>query len=131
VPTVSEVGKEGNAQKLNREALCLGRSVLCLCGRWCLVLKVGRGRLSVQARLAVQEGVFLDRAAGARLLADAVVSVQAVRRGRGDVRNLFGVGVLATDLGDADVAGLACLGEGVVAAVKVLALLRATIRRRA
>jgi hypothetical protein len=47
------------------------------------------------------------------------------------VRNLFGVGVLATDLGDADVAGLACLGEGVVAAVKVLALLRATIRRRA
>jgi hypothetical protein len=72
VPTVSEVGKEGNAQKLNREALCLGRSVLCLCRRWCLVLKVGRGRLSVQARLAVQEGVFLDRAAGARLLADGV-----------------------------------------------------------
>ena len=44
-------------------------------------------------------------------------------RGRGDVWDLFGVGVLAADLGDADVTSFAGLGEGVVAAVEVLALL--------
>ena len=40
------------------------------------------------------------------------------------MRDLLGVGVLAADLGDANVAGLAGLGKGVVAAVEVLALLR-------
>ena len=40
------------------------------------------------------------------------------------MRDLLGVGVLAADLGDASVRGLAGLGEGVVAAVEVLALLR-------
>jgi hypothetical protein len=125
---VSEVGKEDDTQNSGRESLCLGRSFLCLC--WCLVLKVGRGRLSVQARLAVQEGVFLDWTASPRLLGGAVVSVQAVGCGRSDVRNLLGVGVLTTDLGDTDVTGLAGLGEGVVAAVEVLALLQAIVRRQ-
>jgi hypothetical protein len=39
------------------------------------------------------------------------------------VRDLLGVGVLAADLGDASVRSLAGLGEGIVAAVEVLALL--------
>jgi hypothetical protein len=40
------------------------------------------------------------------------------------VRNLLGNGVFATDGGDTDVGGFAGFGEGVVAAVEVLALLR-------
>ena len=52
------------------------------------------------------------------------IAVLAGGRGRGDVWDLFGVGVLAADLGDADVTSFAGLGEGVVAAVEVLALLR-------
>jgi hypothetical protein len=39
------------------------------------------------------------------------------------VGDLFGVGVLATNLGNTDVSCLTGLGEGVVAAVEVLALL--------
>jgi hypothetical protein len=39
------------------------------------------------------------------------------------VGDFFGVGVFAADLGNADVSCLAGLGEGVVAAVEVLALL--------
>jgi hypothetical protein len=69
--------------------------------------------------------VFLDWAASTVLLAVAIVSVQAIRCGRSDVRNLLGIGMLAANLGDADVAGLASLRERVVAAVEVLALLRA------
>ena len=38
--------------------------------------------------------------------------------------DLLGIGVLAADLGDSDVSGLAGLGKGIVAAVEVLALLR-------
>ena len=72
--------------------------------------------------------MLFDWAAGL-LLSVAVLSVEAIRCGRGDVGNLLGVGVLATDLGDADVAGLACFGEGVVAAVEVLALLGAVSMR--
>jgi hypothetical protein len=75
----------------------------------------------MQARLAVQEGRLLHGAAA--LLAVAVLCGCAGRCGRGDVGDLLGVGVLAADLGDADVAGLAGFGEGVVAAVEVLALL--------
>ena len=41
--------------------------------------------------------------------------------------DLLGVGVLATNLGDADVTSFASLGEGVVAAVKVLALLQRSL----
>jgi hypothetical protein len=78
----------------------------------------------------VQEGVFLDWAAGAGLLAGAIVSVQAVRCRRGDVRDLLGVGMLAPNFGDTYVTGLAGLGEGIVAAVEVLALLRAKVRTR-
>lgn len=47
--------------------------------------------------------------------------------GRGDVWDLLGVGVLATNLGDTDVTSFASLGEGVVAAVEVLALLRCVV----
>jgi len=43
--------------------------------------------------------------------------------------DLLGVGVLATDLGDANVASFAGLGEGVVAAVKVLALLQLVLEQ--
>jgi hypothetical protein len=39
------------------------------------------------------------------------------------VRDLLRVGVLAANLGDADIRGFASFGEGIVAAVKVLALL--------
>ena len=41
--------------------------------------------------------------------------------------DLLGVGVLATNLGDADVTSFASLGEGVVAAVEVLALLQRSL----
>lgn len=47
--------------------------------------------------------------------------------GRGDVWDLLGVGVLATNLGDADVTSFASLREGVVAAVEVLALLQRSL----
>jgi len=70
----------------------------------------------------VQEGRLLDGAAGL-LLAVAILRVRSSRRGRSDVRDLLWVGVLTADLSDTDVAGLAGLGEGVVAAVEVLALL--------
>ena len=73
----------------------------------------------------MQEGVFLDRAASQLPLCLAVaVAILSGRCGRGDVRNLLGVGVFAADLGDADVASFAGFGEGIVAAVEVLALLR-------
>lgn len=48
---------------------------------------------------------------------------------RGDVWNLLGVGVFAADLGDADVASFAGFGEGVVAAVEILALLQGVVSR--
>jgi hypothetical protein len=96
------------------------------------ILKVRSRSLTVQAGLAVQEGVFLDRAtcqlaltvADADSMAVAIgVAVLSGRGGRGDVWDLLGVGVLATDLGDTNVASFAGLGEGVVAAVEILALL--------
>jgi hypothetical protein len=72
----------------------------------------------------VHERVLLDGAAGFILLAAAILcSCAASWRGRGDVGDLFGVGVLATNLGNTDVSCLTGLGEGVVAAVEVLALL--------
>lgn len=43
--------------------------------------------------------------------------------------DLLGVGVLATDLGDADITGLAGLGKGIVAAVEVLALLELVLEQ--
>ena len=55
------------------------------------------------------------------------VSILTGWGGRGDVWDLLGVGVLATNLGDADVTSFASLGEGVVAAVKVLALLQRSL----
>lgn len=55
------------------------------------------------------------------------VSILTGWGGRGDVWDLLGVGVLATNLGDADVTSFASLGEGVVAAVEVLALLQRSL----
>jgi len=84
----------------------------------------------------MQERVFLDRAAGnlaltvdhAASMAMAVaVAILSGGRGRRNVRNLLRVGVLAANLGDADVTGLASLGEGIVATVEVLALLQAGV----
>ena len=46
------------------------------------------------------------------------------RARRGQVRDVLGQRVLRADRGDAGVRGLAGLGEGVVAAVEVFALLR-------
>lgn len=97
------------------------------------ILKVRSRSLTVQAGLAVQEGVFLDRATcqlaltvvGADCMAVAIAApVLSGRGGRGDVWDLLGVGVFATNLGDTNVTSFAGLGEGVVAAVEVLALLR-------
>jgi hypothetical protein len=78
----------------------------------------------------VQEGVFLDRAASQlalRLGAAVAIAVLSGWCGRCDVRDLLGVGVLAADLGDADVTSFAGFGECVVAAVEVLALLRGVV----
>ena len=87
----------------------------------------------------MQECVLLDWAAGqvagrSSGIAVAVtvgVAIAILSRGcgRGDVRDLLGVGVFAADLGDAYVASFAGLGEGVVAAVEVLALLQGVISR--
>ena len=86
-------------------ALCLRGLILAL-----LVRKVLCRRFPVQARLAVQKGALLDRAAaGALILAVVgvvvvpVLDVVAVVRGRGYVRDLLGDGMLAADGGDADV----------------------------
>jgi hypothetical protein len=71
--------------------------------------------------------VFFHRAAAQQALLDlglAMLLLLAVRRRRGNVGDLFGHRVLASDSSDADVSGLASLGEGVVATVEILALLR-------
>jgi hypothetical protein len=77
-----------------RHALCF---VLVIFG---LALKILGRRLPVQTRLAVQEGVLLDRAAADLAL---VLSIVASRCRRGDMGDLLGDGVLAANLGDADV----------------------------
>lgn len=71
----------------------------------------------------MHERVLLHWATGLVLLAVAVLRSGGTIWCRSDVGNLLGIGVLAADLGDADVAGLAGFGEGIVAAVEVLALL--------
>ena len=79
----------------------------------------------------MQKCVFLDWAGGHVALrgSSAVAAIgvdgDSLANGRrgGNVRDLLGVGVLAADLRHANVASLAGLGEGVVAAVKILALL--------
>lgn len=65
-----------------------------------IALEILSRRLPVQTRLAVEEGMFLDGAAADLAL---VLSVLTVRCRRRDVRDLLGDGVLAADLGDADV----------------------------
>ena len=115
--------------------LCLDCASLSLL-RVLIVLELRSRCLTVQAGLAVQEGVFLDRATRQLALTiDAAVSMTVAigvavlsgRGGRGDVWDLLGVGVLATNLGDTDVTSFASLGEGVVAAVEVLALLQRSL----
>lgn len=97
----------------------------------------------VGARLAVQEAALLDGAAGLHAalrvvlvrLQEVVLGVGAAGHGAADgaaavaadggrqVRDVLGDGVLGADGARVDRVGLAGLGEGVVAAVKVLALL--------
>ena len=72
-----------------------------------------------------ESAALLRRAAGLHVPGRRGLSVAWC--GRGHVRDLLGVGVLAADLGDASVRGLAGLGEGVVAAVEVLALLQRSL----
>jgi hypothetical protein len=72
----------------------------------------------------VHEGVLLDWTTGLVLLAVAILRDGAVWCRWGDMGDFLGIGVLATDLGNANVSGLASFGERIVAAVKVLALLR-------
>lgn len=74
----------------------------------------------------MHEGVLLDGAARL-LLVQGILCGGAVRGRRCDVGDLLGVGMLATNLGDANVTGLASLGERVVAAVEVLALLHVVV----
>lgn len=97
------------------------------------VVEVGGRGLTVQTCLAVEEGAaLLRRAAGLQIPGCRGLSVAWC--GWGHVRDLLGVGVLAADLGDASVGSFAGLGEGIVAAVEVLALLhggQCTLRGRA
>ena len=91
-----------------------------------VVVEVGGRGLTVQTCLAVEEGAtLLRRAAGLQIPGCRGLSVAWC--GWGHVRDLLGVGVLAADLGDASVESLAGLGEGIVAAVEVLALLRCVV----
>lgn len=115
--------------------LCLDRATLCVLGNF--VLKLRSRGFPVQARLAVQKCVFLDGAAGQIALrgssAVAIAADGAILAngcGGGDVRDLLGIGVLATDLCDADVTSFSGFGEGVVATVKVLALLWIVVRQK-
>jgi len=45
------------------------------------------------------------------------------------MRNVFRDWMFATDLGDANVGGFACFGEGVIAAVEILALLQLVLEQ--
>jgi len=91
----------------------------------------------INTRLPIQKAALLHRApccnrsqwrAEHRLLtatnarADGPMSAILCRRAR--VRDVFGDGVFAADLGGADVLGFAGFGEGVVAGVEVFALLQ-------
>jgi hypothetical protein len=67
-----------------------------------LFLKVLCGRLPVQACLAMQKGMFLDGASTQAVLVLAVLAL-SIRCWRCHVRDLLGIGMLAADLGDADV----------------------------
>ena len=90
------------------------------------VVEVGGRGLTVQTCLAVEEGAaLLRRAAGLQIPGCRGLSVAWC--GWGHVRDLLGVGVLAADLGDASVGSFAGLGEGIVAAVEVLALLQRSL----
>jgi len=74
----------------------------------------------------VHEGVLLNRAAAPMALLLTVLGLAVVVVSRWcNMRDLLWHGVLATDGGDTDVRGLAGFGEGIVAAVEVLALLQA------
>ena len=68
-----------------------------------VVRELRSGSFAVQAGLAVQEGAtLLRRAASLQVSAAWALSVGAWC-GRGHVRDLLGVGVLAANLGDTDV----------------------------
>lgn len=117
-----------------RAQLCLDRATLCVLGN--IVLKLRSRGFPVQARLAVQECVFLDGAASQITLRGSSAVAIAVDGailpngcGGGDVWDLFGIRMLATDLCDTDVTSLSGFGEGVVATVKVLALLWIFVRQ--
>lgn len=91
---------------------CLGSSRLA-------AAVLGRG-------LAVQEAALLDRAAGLEAgdAADGASGHGAiVVHGRGQMGDVFGDGVLGADCTGIDAVALAGLGHGVVARVKVLAVL--------
>lgn len=84
--------------------------------------EVGSRSLTIQAGLTMQESATLLRwAAGFQVSAARCLPIDWCSRGH--VRDLFRVGVLATDLSDAGIRSLASLGEGVVTAVEVLAFL--------
>lgn len=59
----------------------------------------------------------------ASLLAIAIRVLLSVGSGRCNMWDFFGIGMLAANLRDANVRSLACLGQGVVTAVEVLAFL--------
>lgn len=99
--------------------------ILGLCLRRCLVhlfLDL------VGARLAVEKAALLDRAASLRRVGDGGAEL-VTREGalgldrRGEMRNVFGDGVLRTHGSGIDAVGLASLGECVVARVEVFTLL--------
>lgn len=69
---------------------------------------------------AAHRGIQLRGAADA---ASDTGAALAVEEWRGQVRDGIGVGVLATNLGDANAVGFAGFGHGVVAAVEIFALL--------
>lgn len=102
-----------------------GRLLLGLVFRLCATLDV------LGAGLAVQEAALLDGAASlqARVVLMMVMGVQhaadAVRSADGarEVRDVLGDGVLAANGARVDAVALAGLVHGIVAAVKVLALL--------
>ena len=110
-----------NVSSADRNSLALLRSS----NRLSVLLLLSR---IVRARLAVKEAALLDGAA-ALLAGDAAVVVAGIQQtagaaiGRGEMGDVLGDGVLGADSARVDAVALARLGHGVVAAVKVLALL--------
>ncbi|KAH6610847.1 hypothetical protein Trco_000867 [Trichoderma cornu-damae] len=116
-------GSNGRRGESSHDRLVFG-------GLWLLVLGLvlsAQRNLALGGRLSVEEAALLDGAAGLDARDGPAVSVSggaaAAVGGRGEVRDVFGDGVLRADGTGIDAVALAGLGHGIVARVEVFAVL--------